>query len=107
MGGSARGGGGGSNVRLRTFESGLIAVQDRGVGDDRVAEAMRTLCREKATGKGGGGEGGISCMDVAKAVGCTPIMGSEYLKRGEELGFLCRDESIEGVNFFENKFPLF
>jgi hypothetical protein len=93
-----------SSAFLRRFDSGLLVVQDKGVCDEKVAEALSKLSQERTKG---GKDGSIDILDVSKALGCPAILGNEYLKRGEELGFLCRDESIEGVKFHHNRFPLF
>ena len=57
---------------------------------------------------------GLSAVEVANIVGCSTILANVYLKRGEELGYLCKDEisgnaggNIGGVSYFSNEFDVF
>ena len=47
---------------------------------------------------------GINADLVAKAFNVSLVVAKEQLLTTEQLGVLCRDEGIEGLFFFPNKF---
>lgn len=99
-------------VRLRTFRNGVIVVQSRDQTDERTISQLlawlssfKTIPPDeevawdwKTFGRG------VSAIDVANKFGWTVGVAIEELEMAEERGILVRDESIEGLKFWENSF---
>lgn len=97
-------------VRLREFKSGVLVVQ----GSDRTDEkTVKTLLswlstlhllppeRELAWDWQLFGRG-ITAQDAAEHFGWSIGVAEEELEMAEECGALCREESIEGLKYWEN-----
>jgi ESCRT-II complex subunit VPS36 len=97
-------------VRLRRFRSGLLVVQGSDRTDEKTIAALLTWMRELheyppeqevawdwfVYGKG------VTAQEVADRFGWSVGVATEELEMAEEKGELCREESIEGVRFWEN-----
>lgn len=46
----------------------------------------------------------IGVEDLARALNISLLLAQERLSTAERLGKICRDESIEGLRFYPNKF---
>ncbi|KAJ1547503.1 Vacuolar protein-sorting-associated protein 36 [Nowakowskiella sp. JEL0078] len=108
--------------RMRVFASGLKVVQSDilfiflvVIVDDVVAARVEQLTREKP---------GITAVEVARAGNVSLVVAMEqllvcylfehfflfndiFVKVTEMKGLICRDDTIEGLRFFENKFLTF
>ncbi|KAM7215990.1 EAP30/Vps36 family domain containing protein [Rhypophila decipiens] len=106
-------------VRLRTFKSGVKVVQ----GSDRTDEhTIRSLLswlkdlhdlppdeyslvgfgRQEVTWDWREFGRGVTARDVAERFGWSIGVAEEELEMAEEKGYLCREEGIEGLRFWEN-----
>ena len=85
-------------VRLRKLDSGVIVLQSDAFDDRRIGEELQSLATDARC---------IIETQVAKKKSVSLLIAREQLLQSEKLGYLCRDESIEGVRFFPNLFPSF
>ena len=97
-------------VRLRQFRSGVLVVQGSDRTDEKTIKALLTWLKDlhyfppdkevswdwQAFGRG------VSAQDVAERFGWSIGVAEEELEMAEEKGALCREESIEGLTFWEN-----
>lgn len=82
-------------IKLRQFPSGTMVLQLDNHDDELVSQETVELV-EKLTS--------ISADELARAVGISLLLANERLLTAENLGKLCRDESIEGLRFYPNLF---
>jgi len=50
------------------------------------------------------GSTGLSALKLAEQMRVNVVLMKEHITVAEERGFVCRDESYEGVQWFSNKF---
>ena len=48
----------------------------------------------------------MSASKLAEKLNVNVILIKEHLQAAEEKGMVCRDESYEGVQYFENRFKM-
>lgn len=99
-------------VRLRRFRSGLLVVQERGRTDSKTVAAVLAWLREPqfvfppdpgdVSGQAFGR--GVTAHEAAERFGWSVGVASEELDMAEETGALCRDQSFDGIRFWENHF---
>lgn len=82
-------------VRMRHFESGVITVELRTHSDRATAEELQQLLHEHAS---------LTAVQLARHKGIGVGLARHMLLVAEQLGVACRDDSPEGLRFFENKF---
>ncbi|KAK5624555.1 hypothetical protein RRF57_000271 [Xylaria bambusicola] len=97
-------------VRLRTFKSGVMVVQSRDRTDEITIKTILAWLRDlheippdrdvpwdwQVFGRG------VTTHDTADRFGWSIGVAEEELEMAEERGALCREESLEGVKFWEN-----
>lgn len=97
-------------VRLRTFKSGVLVVQSRDRTDEATIRGLLAWLRDLREfppdkevpwdwhefGRG------VTALDTAERFGWSIGVAEEELEVAEERGFLCREEGIEGLKFWEN-----
>ncbi|KAK3311760.1 EAP30/Vps36 family-domain-containing protein [Apodospora peruviana] len=102
-------------VRLRTFKSGVKVVQGSDRTDEHTVKALLGWLRDlheippdlegteravtwdwRMFGRG------VTARDAAERFGWSIGVAEEELEMAEEKGVLCREESIEGLTFWEN-----
>jgi len=97
-------------IRLRTFKNGLHVVQGSERTDEKTVAQMIAWLSEfhvtkppgevhwdwRAFGKG------VTAQEVAARFGWSVGVATEELEMAEERGALCREDSIEGLKFWEN-----
>lgn len=90
-------------ISRREFSSGVVVVQDDEFDDDVMARKLTEMAEQsmKATETT---VGGITATDVSKMLKISALLATEQLRNAEQLGFLCRDATIEGMRFFPNLF---
>lgn len=102
-------------VSKRSFSSGVVVIQDDEFDDEIMAKKLADLASSSmnrtsqgdAISSGLAGSlsiGGITVMDVCRALKTSPLLANEQLLSAEQMGWLCRDSTIEGVRFFPNLF---
>lgn len=97
-------------VRLRQFKSGVLVVQASDRTDEKTIKAllawlqtMHYIPPEKEVPWDWQAFGcGVTAQDAASHFGWSIGVATEELEMAEEKGVLCREESIEGLKFWEN-----
>lgn len=98
-------------IRLRRFKSGLLVVQERSRTDDKTLASLLSWLREPQsafppprdadrTGRAFGR--GVTAQQTAEQFGWSVGVATEELEMAEETGALCRDQSLDGIRFWEN-----
>ncbi|XP_014253411.1 vacuolar protein-sorting-associated protein 36 [Cimex lectularius] len=82
-------------IKLRTFDSGVMVLQLQSLNDSSVVEATLAQLKEN---------GSLSPEEVSHASNISILLAKERLATTEKLGYICRDESIEGLRFYPNLF---
>jgi len=105
-------------IRLRRFKSGLLVVQERSRTDEKTIASILAWLRESATERLANqisGEvaalQGFGCsttaQETAERFGWSVGVASEELEMAEDVGAICRDQCLDGVRFWENRFAQF
>lgn len=84
-----------SPLELHRFPSGVLVVQLKSASvESTVAQTLEFVAKlERA-----------SANELAESLGITVILARERLLAAEESGLICRDDSIEGLLFYPNRF---
>ncbi|KAK4552299.1 Vacuolar protein-sorting-associated protein 36 [Recurvomyces mirabilis] len=93
-------------IRLRTFKSGLRVVQERSRTDERTISSLLAWLRDAQHSSGLPLEQtfgiGVTALQTAERFGWSVGVATEELEMAEEIGALCRDQSLDGIRFWEN-----
>lgn len=82
-------------IKLRIFPSGSAVLQLESHDDETVAQETKEIVEQVES---------ISAEDLAKQAGISILLSMERLLTTERAGYVCRDESIEGLRFYPNLF---
>ncbi|XP_052872683.1 vacuolar protein-sorting-associated protein 36 [Anopheles cruzii] len=82
-------------IKLRIFPSGAMVLQLESHDDELVLERTFELVERYTS---------VSADELAQVEGISLLLSKERLLAAEAVGRLCRDESIEGLRFYVNKF---
>lgn len=86
-------------LRLRKFDSGLLVIQTLArYSNDEVSTAITTRIQNLPPGAG------LTAVELASAIQISVALAQEQLLMTEARGLICRDESVEGLRFFDNLF---
>ncbi|KAF9121926.1 hypothetical protein BGX30_002303 [Mortierella sp. GBA39] len=86
-------------LRMRKFDSGLLTIQTLArYSDDEVSTAIATRIQNLPSGAG------LTAVELASAIQISVALAQEQLLMTESRGLICRDESVEGLRFFDNLF---
>ena len=88
------------DLELRRFENGVLCMQTKQLGYDSFAEKIGECCRDRHGGP-------INPSFLAERIKCTVQLAKLMLEEEVKKGGLCRDETIQGVSYWENKFVSF
>ncbi|KAL8825009.1 MAG: hypothetical protein Q9191_004673 [Dirinaria sp. TL-2023a] len=97
-------------VRLRQFRNGLLVVQRHDWTDDKTIAQLLAWLQEPNIAPPSGevyhdsnvfGRG-ITAQEAAQIFGWSVGVATEELEMAEEKGALCREDSVEGIRFWEN-----
>ncbi|KAJ3172293.1 Vacuolar protein-sorting-associated protein 36 [Geranomyces variabilis] len=80
--------------RVRQFASGLLVVQAGNHSDDETI--ARVIKRVAAA------ENGLSATDLARLENISVVLATEQLLLAESNGGICRDDTVQGLCFFDN-----
>ncbi|KAK3672089.1 Vacuolar protein-sorting-associated protein 36 [Recurvomyces mirabilis] len=93
-------------IRLRTFKSGLRVVQECSRTDERTISSLLAWLRDAQNSSGLPLEQtfgiGVTAQQTAERFGWSVGVATEELEMAEEIGALCRDQSLDGIRFWEN-----
>ncbi|XP_075448130.1 vacuolar protein-sorting-associated protein 36 [Ascaphus truei] len=82
-------------LRLRIFDSGVMVIEHQSHNEEEmVASALETVSEK----------GSLTSEAFAKLVGMSVLLAKERLLLAENMGHLCRDDSVEGLRFYPNLF---
>jgi ESCRT-II complex subunit VPS36 len=84
-------------LKLRKFESGVRVLQEYGFDDVDMFHRIGALADTRPLE-------GISPAEVSRALHVSIIVAKEQILLAEQKGFLCRDDTVNGIFFFANKF---
>lgn len=82
-------------VRLRVFESGVMVLQLQSHSEEAIVAET-----EEAVEK----SGSLTAEELSRVIGLSVVLSKERLLTAERAGKLCRDESMEGLRFYNNLF---
>lgn len=82
-------------LRLRSFESGVIVVQQASHSDEETAKRIAQMVTLK---------GPQTCAQISRSTRVALALAQEQLETAERFGFVCRDDSFEGLVFYSNFF---
>ena len=88
-------------IRLRTFKSGLLVVQEKSRTDEKTIASLLSWLRLARSGVEGFGRG-ATAQETAERFGWSVGVATEELEMAEEAGALCRDQELGGISFWEN-----
>mmetsp|Transcript_17257 Transcript_17257/g.43384 ORF Transcript_17257/g.43384 Transcript_17257/m.43384 type:complete len:486 (+) Transcript_17257:106-1563(+) len=91
-----------SPLRLRVFDSGVKVVCSDKLDYERVCTQLVELLQSPSAPSELGI--GITERDAAQHLGLSLMVAHEHVLMAEQRGYLCRDDSEEGVRFFRNFF---
>ena len=97
-------------VRLRQFKNGLLVVQQADRTDDKTISQLLSWLQDLHSSPPSGEINwdyeafgrGITAQEAAQRFGWSVGVASEELEMAEEKGALCREEGVEGLQFWEN-----
>ncbi|KAL3797898.1 hypothetical protein ACHAWO_009771 [Cyclotella atomus] len=88
----------------RTFDSGIVVIQEDAFDDESMARQLADLALDSMKLLHRGSGGGITAMDVSRSLKISVLLANEHLMCVEQMGWICRDVTLEGVRFFPNLF---
>ncbi|XP_055350423.1 vacuolar protein-sorting-associated protein 36-like [Paramacrobiotus metropolitanus] len=81
-------------TELRVFDTGVIALELRTISEAVLVERTKEALNKAP----------MTAEMFAKALGVSVVLAKEMLFLTEKRGFACRDESMEGLRFYPNRF---
>jgi len=80
---------------LRTFDSGVKVVQSAAMSDEKTAVRVCELVTDN---------GSMTPGQLARIEDISAVLAKEMLLAAESLGRVCRDDTVEGLSFYPNRF---
>lgn len=81
-------------LHLKTFDSGLVVVESDDVSQERISERVWSITSSKTRG--------ITAFGLAASLGISVALAGEWLLMTEQTGLVSRDETVEGLRFYDN-----
>lgn len=82
-------------LRLRRFESGVLVIQALTHSDEEVIRNTKEILDEKES---------VTAEELAHLSNISVMLARERLLVTEQAGKACRDDSVEGLRFYPNRF---
>lgn len=82
-------------LRLAQYNSGLLVLQSGSCNDDEILEKTVQLVEQS---------GCSTPLQLSARLSTSVQLSRQQLDMAESAGLLCRDESLEGLKFYPNKF---
>uniref|UniRef100_A0A7M5WY60 Vacuolar protein-sorting-associated protein 36 n=1 Tax=Clytia hemisphaerica TaxID=252671 RepID=A0A7M5WY60_9CNID len=82
-------------VRLRKFDSGVLVIQSVSHSEEEMIQKTYSQVEEA---------GSLSSEELSQLLNMALTLARERLLLAEQSGKLCRDDSLEGLRFYPNKF---
>lgn len=89
-----------TGLRLVQFDSGLLVVQSDQYNSEKVSREICGMVQQAYDSI----QCGLSAQSLAVAAGISSALAKQRLLAAELRGFICRDESLQGLQFWPNKF---
>lgn len=101
-------------LRLRRFKSGLLVVQEKHRTDEKTISSLLSWLRDPQYALPSLDEDlmrqsfgrGVTALETAERFHWSIGVATEELEMAEEMGALCRDQSLDGTRFWKNHFAL-
>jgi ESCRT-II complex subunit VPS36 len=90
----------GLGIAAKNYPSGVKTLQFESFDEKYVSKKLLDLCKSEKVFA----DGGISATDVSRRLQISIVLAKELLISAESRGMLCRDDTIEGLAFFPNRF---
>jgi ESCRT-II complex subunit VPS36 len=87
-------------IAMKIFPSGVKTIQYESFDDKYLSDKLLELLNSQVSYA----EEGIGATDVSRYLRISLVLAKELLLGAEARGMLCRDDSIEGLAFFANRF---
>lgn len=84
-------------VRMVQFPSGVIVLEDASRSPELVVQDTQAAVAHAS-------DTGLSGAEYARLTGVSVTVARERLLRAEREGLVCRDDTVEGLRFFPNRF---
>lgn len=81
---------------MKKYPSGVYTIQSKHFNEAAYYERLANTIQES--------QGGMSANKLAEKLNVNVILMKEHLQAAEDKGTVCRDESYEGVQYYENRF---
>jgi ESCRT-II complex subunit VPS36 len=82
-------------MRLRAFDSGVLVVQSLAHDEQAIIDNTAELVYQHES---------LTAHDLAHQIGIAIMLASERLAITEKAGRICKDDSVEGLRFYPNRF---
>ena len=82
-------------VRLKKFESGVLCVLGSSHSEGEVVKRVGELVREHEC---------LSAQELSRHLSVSVLLAQEHMLLAERVGTLCRDDSLDGLKFYVNRF---
>jgi len=82
-------------VRLRKFDSGVLVIQSVSHSEEEMIQKTYSQVEEA---------GSLSSEELSQLLNMALTLARERLLLAEQAGKVCRDDSLEGLRFYPNKF---
>ena len=82
-------------MRLRRFDSGVLVVQSLSHSEEAIIQDTAKLVSD---------HGSLTAEELTKLAEVSIMLANERLIVTETAGHICRDDSVEGLKFYPNKF---
>lgn len=90
----------GTGLRLVQFETGLMVVQSDEYNGEKVSCEVRDMVQQAYDSL----QTGLSAQSLAASAGISSALAKQRLLSAETRGYVCRDESLQGLLFWPNRF---
>ncbi|GFN75050.1 vacuolar protein-sorting-associated protein 36 [Plakobranchus ocellatus] len=82
-------------IKLRTFDSGVSVLQAQSQNEEELITETSDMVQK---------QGHLTSEQLAQLLGLSVVLAKERLLMAEKMGGVCRDETVEGLNFYPNRF---
>ena len=82
-------------MRLHQFESGVLVLMTSNNSEEEIRQDLMNQLESV---------GSFTAEEMSRQMSVSVILSRERLLSAESDGLLCRDDSVEGLRFYPNKF---
>ena len=84
---------------MKTYPSGVVTVQSKMFNEAAYYQRLAQTIQAS--------NGGMSANKLAEKMNVNVILMKEHLQAAEANGAVCTDESVEGIQYYENRFATY